>query len=66
MDDKLAGREAFILTRADLADSKVTEKWLKYFEDAGYPAFAVNAIKGDGDSGISDISRADVFRAKER
>lgn len=64
MDDKLAGREAFILTRADLADSKVTAKWLKYFEDAGYPAFAVNSIKGDGVPGFRTFLGR-VFRAKE-
>lgn len=63
LDDKLAGREAFILTHADLADAKTTEKWLKYFEEAGYPAFAVNALKGEG---IRDFRSflARVFRAK--
>jgi ribosome biogenesis GTPase A len=63
LDDKLVGRECFILSRADLADERVTARWVKHFETAGYPAFAVDAVRRDG---IGDFERflAKVHDAK--
>ncbi len=63
LDEKLTGRECFVLASADLADEKTTARWIKYFEDAGYPAFAVNAVKGDG---VEDFMKfiASIYDAK--
>lgn len=64
LDDKLLGRECFIFARRDLADSKTTEKWLKYFEESGYPVFAVNAPKGEGVEKFLDFLGR-VYEAKD-
>lgn len=63
LDEKLTGRECFVLASADLAEEKTTARWIKYFEDDGYPAFAVNAVKGDG---IGDFMKfiASIYDAK--
>ncbi|MEP0813268.1 MAG: 50S ribosome-binding GTPase [bacterium] len=65
LDDKLAGRECFVLSRADLADPRATAKWLAYFAAHGYPAFALDSIKGEG---VEEFMRhlTEVFAAKAK
>jgi ribosome biogenesis GTPase A len=37
-----------LLNKADLADPKVTDEWVRYFERQGTPALPINAIRGEG------------------
>jgi ribosome biogenesis GTPase A len=37
-----------LLNKADLADPRITDEWVKYFEQQGLPAVPLNAIKGEG------------------
>ncbi|NLW07793.1 MAG: ribosome biogenesis GTPase YlqF [Clostridia bacterium] len=37
-----------VLTRADLADPKLTAQWLEFFRSQGTTAFAINARTGEG------------------
>lgn len=48
--DEIAGNKAriIILNKEDLADPRVTEKWIKYYSDLGYIAIAMNATSGHG------------------
>ncbi|KRL04368.1 GTP-binding protein, GTPase [Liquorilactobacillus oeni DSM 19972] len=36
-----------VLTKADLADSQITHRWVNYYEGKKQPAIAVNSQKGD-------------------
>lgn len=35
-----------VLTKADLADPKLNREWVKYYEDHGQPAVAINSNQG--------------------
>ncbi|KEO82897.1 ribosome biogenesis GTPase YlqF [Tumebacillus flagellatus] len=37
-----------LLNKADLADPRVTDQWVKYFRAQGLDALPINAIKGEG------------------
>ncbi|MGB8956489.1 MAG: ribosome biogenesis GTPase YlqF [Tumebacillaceae bacterium] len=37
-----------LLNKADLADPRVTDQWVRYFADQGLDAVPINAIKGEG------------------
>jgi len=67
IDDKLIGRECFLLSRMDLADGRITARWQKYFEDAGYPAFPVNSVSGEGvEPFLEFLERVYSAKASER
>lgn len=37
-----------LLNKADLADTRVTDQWVKYFRSQGLDSLPINAIKGEG------------------
>jgi ribosome biogenesis GTPase A len=37
-----------LLNKADLADPRVTEQWMSYFQSQGLSAVSINALKGEG------------------
>jgi ribosome biogenesis GTPase A len=46
-----------ILNKADMADEKVTKKWLQYFHEQGLQAVAIDSQKGIGLDRIMDLSK---------
>ena len=40
-------KKLYILNKADMADDRLTIKWIKYFEDLGVPAVAYSALNGN-------------------
>ena len=47
LEGLLANKKSIIvLTKMDLADSKETEKWVRYYESQGQPAVAINSVQG--------------------
>ena len=44
-----------VLNKADLADDKATEEWMKYFENKGCKAVKCNCMLGNG---VSDVVKA--------
>jgi ribosome biogenesis GTPase A len=55
--DKLGTNKArlVLLNKADLADSKETEKWIAFFKEKGYFAIAVSSQSGTGLKAINGI-----------
>jgi ribosome biogenesis GTPase A len=47
-DDLFAAKERIILlNKADLADESITKKWIKYYEQQGWYAIAVTAVRSN-------------------
>ena len=40
-------KKLYILNKSDMADDRLTIKWIKYFEDLGIPAVAYSALNGN-------------------
>ncbi len=57
--DELVGRRPRIvlLTKSDLADPAVNQKWLRYFQDQETPALLIDAQTGTGVNGILPLAR---------
>ncbi len=57
--DKLAANKfrIIVLNKWDLADSVITEKWVKYFEQKGFKVVLTDSTSGKGINSITDISR---------
>lgn len=62
--DSLTGSKDIImvLNKADLADKQVTDLWIKYFENQGTPAIAVDTIRKSGFKKLYNL----VKNAKKR
>lgn len=52
-----------VLNKADLADDKKTDEWVKYFEDKGFKVVKVNSIAGKNVKSIAAIS-AELMKDK--
>ncbi len=50
MIDEVLGQKIrlLILNKADMADDSQTKKWIKYFEEKGHRAIAINSFEGKG------------------
>lgn len=50
MIDEVVGQKIrlLILNKADMADDFQTKKWIKYFEEKGHRAIAINSFEGKG------------------
>lgn len=55
--DELGRNKArlILLNKADLADDRVNEKWMAYFQEMGYFALKVNSKSGEGLKAINPI-----------
>ena len=54
-------RRVYVLSKSDLADPHITEKWVDYFRKNGFPCFTVNANTGLGVSELTSFLK----RSKE-
>lgn len=54
---EIAGEKpvVILLNKCDLAEEKLTNKWIEYYKSLGYYCLAVNALKGDGIARTKDI-----------
>ena len=58
IDELLKNRKKiYILTKADMADFSVTNRWEKYFKDNGIPSIVVDSISGLNIKKIESYSR---------
>lgn len=66
--DTLAKNKArvILLNKYDLADSKYTEQWKKYFEEKGYAVALVNSKNGNGVKKVNDVVRLACKEKLER
>ncbi len=55
-----------ILNKADMADPKITQQWLHYFEELGLPAVAVNSLAGRGLNSITKAAKEVLFEKFEK
>lgn len=46
-----------VLAKADLADEKATQEWLKFFRENNFPAVAVDASKGTGIKNLISVAK---------
>ena len=46
-----------LMNKSDLADPKVTEKWVKYFEELGHKVILTDSVSGKGLSQITETAR---------
>ena len=65
LDANLAGRECFVLAKADLANPRATAAWIKYFAASGYAAFALDCTRGEGLPGFLEYIK-NVYDAKSQ
>lgn len=70
MIDQIVGRKPrlILLNKEDLADPKVTETWLSYFQKKGNEAIAIDSVSGKGLTEIpkrAEILTAEVQRKRE-
>lgn len=70
MIDQIVGRKPrlILLNKEDLADPKVTETWLSYFQEKGNEAIAIDSVSGKGLAEIpkrAEILTAEVQRKRE-
>lgn len=68
--DSLAANKSrvIVLNKADLADDKATEEWVKYFEDKGLIAVKLNSKSGNGIKQVKDAiaKAAEAKMARDR
>jgi ribosome biogenesis GTPase A len=59
MIDEVVGQKIrlLILNKADMADDIQTKKWLKYFEEKGHKAVAINSFEGKGLQQVTKAAR---------
>ena len=38
-------RKILVVSKMDLCDLEITNKWIKYYQDKGYQVFSLNALK---------------------
>jgi ribosome biogenesis GTPase A len=50
-----------ILSKSDLADTKVTKSWIEYFSKSGIPAISVNSKNGNGTDKFLPVIRKQVL-----
>jgi len=63
----IGNREKIIvLNKADLADPRTTQLWKKYFQDMGFSAVEVDAVKGKGIKQLLDQVRVSGGKIKFR
>ncbi|MRX70575.1 ribosome biogenesis GTPase YlqF [Bacillus lacus] len=55
-----------LLNKADLADKKLTEEWMKHFKDNGIPSIAVDSQTGTGMKQIVAVSKEILKEKFER
>lgn len=48
-------RRVYVMSKSDLADPDITEKWIDYFRKDGFPCFAVDANTGLGVSELASF-----------
>lgn len=64
IDDILANKPRLIvMTKADLADERMTNKWIQYFHGLGFKAIALNVQAGQG---MKEITAASKELVKEK
>ena len=63
--DELAGNKArvILLNKADMADDRATEEWIKFFAEKGMLAVKLNSRSGNG---VKDVKSAINEAAKEK
>jgi ribosome biogenesis GTPase A len=54
LEQLLEGKELLLLTRAGLAESRVTSRWRHYLLEAGYPCVIVDSVTGVGFDEVLD------------
>lgn len=68
--DSLAANKSrvIVLNKADLADDRATEEWVKYFEDKGLIAVKLNSKSGNGIKQVKDAiaKAAETKMARDR
>lgn len=58
-----------VLTKADLADPKLTSTWVKYYEENGQPAIAINSNQGSSkaiENKIKEVMADTLAKRKEK
>lgn len=55
-----------ILNKVDLADEKLTEQWVNYFEEKGFKVIKVNSVTGKGLNSITEVSKELMAEKIER
>lgn len=55
-----------ILNKVDLSDDRVTQKWIKYFEEKGSKVILVNSISGKGLKDITEVAKELMKEKVER
>lgn len=64
MDEIVANKPRLIvMTKADLADERMTNKWIQHFQNRGYKAIALNVQAGQG---MKEITAASKELVKEK
>lgn len=68
--DSLAANKSrvIVLNKADLADDRITEEWVKYFENEGFIAVKLNSKNGSGIKQVKDAiaKAAETKMARDR
>ena len=68
--DSLAANKSrvIVLNKADLADDRITEEWVKYFENEGFIAVKLNSKNGNGIKQVKDAiaKAAETKMARDR
>lgn len=55
--EKMAANKSrvILLNKTDMADDRITDRWVKYFEDKGYFVVKVNSRSGAGINKVKDV-----------
>lgn len=59
-------KKLYILTKADMADSNVTAKWEKFFNNEGIPTVVIDSISGFNVKKIESISKEILKEKREK
>lgn len=59
-------KKLYILTKADMADSSITTKWEKHFNENGIPTLVVDSISGYNIKRIENISKEILKEKREK
>ncbi|QBP41478.1 ribosome biogenesis GTPase YlqF [Paenisporosarcina antarctica] len=68
MIDEVIGQKTrlLILNKADMADDFETKKWIRYFEDHGHRAVAINSFEGRGLQQVTNAAKELLAEKWER
>ncbi|WP_017380843.1 ribosome biogenesis GTPase YlqF [Paenisporosarcina sp. TG-14] len=68
MIDEVIGQKTrlLILNKADMADDFETKKWIRYFEDQGHRAVAINSFEGRGLQQVTNAAKELLAEKWER